>query len=601
MNERPTHVTRNDAMRSVTPLDVRFAAADAPHRAVDCVACGTTADAEPVLDVPVLVAPHAKLTLARCARCASLVYDPPGIRDFSDLGANRALFARFYAEVAGGVWETIWPVLAAGRAGSLLDVGCGFGFAVDFWQRSRRGEAVGVELADYGAAGASALGVTIHSELLEHCEALRGRRFDLVYASEVIEHVEAPAAFAALLARRVADDGVLVLTTPAAEFIVPEHRGPTLLAALAPGFHGFLLSARALEQLLRDAGFEHVLVRRFHERQVAWASRRPLQVELDNPRMRGACFDYMTARLDTLDAASPVALGYAYRLLRDSTNTGRLVEAHALLQRLRDAVQRAHGPTAIDLDAVVDGYAKAQSLDDVGAIGPFFLPGYFHFAGALAQHVDRDYRRALACYHAAAETSRSAARVGIVLFGEAASVHWPARIAHAVLALALGDDAGAVTLAELATHGRTLAAEHAFTTVDARKIEELLPGVAEELVVRGRSQAAALVARAYASHVEREYGVDPSGIEAMQRLVANDAQHCPADPVFAAWFAALDRFCSPPTTDAGRQALIAFADAAERIVGPHAARARTLAAKARNAVQPPAFSFEMSFNLSPPR
>jgi SAM-dependent methyltransferase len=601
MNERPTHLTGGDAMRSITPLDVRFAASDAPHRAVACVACGTTADAAPVLDVPVLVPPHAELTLARCARCASLVYDPPGIRDFSDLGANRALFARFYAEVAGGVWETIWPLLAAGRTGSLLDVGCGFGFAVDFWQRSRRGDAVGVELADYGAAGASALGVTIHGEMLEDCEALRGRRFDVVYASEVFEHVEAPAAFARLLARRVADDGVLVLTTPAAEFIAPEHRGPTLLAALAPGFHGFLLSAGALEQLLRDAGFEHVEVRRFHERQVAWASRQRLQIELDDPRMRAACFDYMAARLDTLDAASPAALGYAYRLLRDYTNTGRLVEAHELLRRLRGAVERVYGTTAIDADAVVDRYAKARSLDDVGAIGPFFLPGYFHFAGALAQHVERDYPRALACYRAAAETSRSAARVGIVLFGEAASIHWPARIAHAVLTLALGDDGGAVTLAELAAHGRTLDAEHAFTTVDARRIEELLPGVAEELTARGRWQAAAVVARAYAGHVEREYGVDPAGVEAMQHLVARDAQQRPADPIFVAWFAALDRFQSPATREAGRDALIAFADAAERVVGPHASRARTLAAKARRAVQPPAFSFEMSFNLSPPR
>jgi 2-polyprenyl-3-methyl-5-hydroxy-6-metoxy-1,4-benzoquinol methylase len=67
----------------------------------------------------------------------------------------------------------------------------------------------------------------------------RGRRFDVVYASEVIEHVPDPAAFAALLAARVADDGVLVLTTPSADYIEPGTAFAHTTAALAPGFHGF--------------------------------------------------------------------------------------------------------------------------------------------------------------------------------------------------------------------------------------------------------------------------------------------------------------------------------------------------------------------------
>src|SRR5690349_4147011 len=223
---------------TITPDDIRWLpVGETPVGGKRCPVCGTENGHAAVLDVPSML-PHATiLRLFRCGGCSSLIYDPPDIADFSDLAGDQDTFWRFYVEVGGGVWETIWPILAAARRGSLLDVGCGFGFALDFWQRAGRGEAVGLELANYGRRGAAMLGVTIHGELLQHCTALAGRRFDVVYASEVIEHVPDPRAFATLLAPWVSDDGVLIMTTPAASFIAPENRSTTMLAALAPGFH----------------------------------------------------------------------------------------------------------------------------------------------------------------------------------------------------------------------------------------------------------------------------------------------------------------------------------------------------------------------------
>ncbi|MEO8565390.1 MAG: class I SAM-dependent methyltransferase, partial [Betaproteobacteria bacterium] len=237
------------------------------------------------------------LTLIRCSGCASAFYEPPDIADFSELGHDREEFWRLYVEVFGGVWETIWPILAAADRGSLLDVGCGFGFALDFWQRTGRGEAVGLELADYGREGARQLGVTIHSELLQDCKALAGRRFDVVYASEVIEHVPDPSAFAALLSRWVADDGVLIMTTPAASFIRKENQSTALLAALAPGFHGFLLSSEAFAGAVRQAGFSNVEIATANERQFLWASRRPLHVAPLRPRAHAAIAGYLAGRV----------------------------------------------------------------------------------------------------------------------------------------------------------------------------------------------------------------------------------------------------------------------------------------------------------------
>lgn len=229
-----------------TPGDIRWSARDEPPVARRCTICGHLGPHRLRLTVPSLAPPHALLTLLECARCDGLFFDPPGITDFSDLGQRRDDFWRFYAEVGGGVWETIWPLLVARPAApaTLLDVGCGFGFAVDFWRRALGSEAIGLELADYGRVGARMLGVPIYAQYLQERSELDGRRFDVVYASEVIEHVPNPRAFVDLLSNYVSANGMLVLTTPSAQFIESRNGSPTLLGALAPGFHGFLLSSQ---------------------------------------------------------------------------------------------------------------------------------------------------------------------------------------------------------------------------------------------------------------------------------------------------------------------------------------------------------------------
>ena len=589
--------------RSITPDDVRFLAADAGERNAACPACGRRGGARPVLRVPTLSPPDRELELIRCGHCASLFYQPGGIRDFSDLGGQDAGFWRFYVEAAGGIWETLWPVAAARARGRMLDVGCGFGFAVDFWSRSGRGEAVGVELAAYGAAGARALGVTIHDQRLEACEALAGQRFDVVYACEVVEHIDEPRAFVAMLAQRVADDGVLVLTTPAAEFVRPEHRSPGMLAALAPGFHGFLLSGPALESLARDAGFEHVKLRRFAERQVLWASRKPFEPALDEAALRADYFAYMRARVAELEPASPVGMGYTYRLLRDEVNTGHLADALPRATGLAGAIRLRFGERALEPDSVLAAYREATTLEDAGRIGPYFLPGFYHHAATLAQHVERDYPRARAWYRAAAELSIECGRIGAVLFLEAPTLVWPARIADAVLGLALGDESAAEGLLALMETGLEPSAASGYGCVSRERIEALLPPVIEELASRGQRASALRLAEGYRAYVAQNYEaalLTVGGVESALR----EERSVPLDP----WFAPYTSHAFTATgagPEASRAALADFAVRAEGAGSTATARGRELAAKARQlaGVVPPRrdFSFEMSFDLTPKR
>ncbi len=530
-------------MEQLTPAAVRWLA-DAPARAIACRVCGHLGPHAPILSVPGMAPPHPLLTLLRCAGCGSGFYDPPGIHDFSELNQDRDEFWRFYIEAGGGVWETVWPLLAVTGDGArtLLDIGCGFGFAVDFWLRTGRGEAVGVELAEYGRMGARLLGIPIYHELLQDCAPLAGRRFDLVYASEVVEHVPDPAAFVALLAERLTPQGVLVLTTPTVEYVRPDNLSHTLLAALSPGFHGFLLSAQAFGDLARAAGLAHVDVRTFGERQMLWASHAPLALDFEDRRMRPPFTDYMNGRVANRNPDSPVWQGYAYRLLRDLTNAGQYAQAQPLAQSLFAAVAESHGAHVLNPDAALEKAAACTTLADFGRIAPFFLPALYYYRAAIAHHHDGDTATALTMYRGTIGLAEHVSRFSALAFLEAIALVWQARAQEAGIALAQGDFAFAADVfTRLAAHGRHCSEADAFAVASADYIDSVVPRACEELFIRGRPDLAWRTFNAWlADLADRRAGIDWTDPATVERaLDAPAIRGDPADPAFALFFLGL--------------------------------------------------------------
>lgn len=109
--------------------------------------------------------------------------------------------------------ETSFTPLAGKTA---LDVGCGAGLLCE--PLARLGARVtGIDAApeniavarDHAAAG----GLSIDYRA-DELATLGGQRFDLVTSLEVVEHVADPGAFVRGLADAVADDGLLILSTP---------------------------------------------------------------------------------------------------------------------------------------------------------------------------------------------------------------------------------------------------------------------------------------------------------------------------------------------------------------------------------------------------
>lgn len=525
-------------MARITPDEIDWAGSELPPRVgLTCPICASTAPAQAILQVPALIPPHTALTLLHCANCGSAFYDPLEVRDFSELDQSRKDFWRFYVEAVGGVWETIWPILAGAERGSLLDIGCGFGFALDFWQRTNRGDAIGVELSDYGVAGAQQLGLTIYRDLLQECTPLNGRKFDVVYASEVIEHVPDPGKFTQLLSGYVADDGLLILTTPRAEFITRANHSVTLLATAFPGFHGFLLSEQAFARMARDAGFPHVEVKTFNERQILWASRVPLRLSLNQATLRVSVLRFLEGRLATAGLEPAVWQGYAYRYLRDLVNTGQSADAQRVALLLSESIVRSHGELALDPKRLVPKLAAATTLSEVGRSAPYFVASFYYLVGEIARQWERDDTKAKLYYDGASAAIEACARIGSIYFLEPVSLLWHARTRGAMLDLGAGNyRLPTVMLRRLAEIGDQCSSADAYSIADPSLVETFVPMAAEFLGGRGIWPEATALSDAYRAYVRRHYG-EPMLTAAGIAAALGDAHRLiPSDASFPVWF-----------------------------------------------------------------
>ena len=149
--------------------------------------------------------------------------------------------------------------------GSVLDIGCGYGYFVR--QALAAGfDAYGVDLSTDGIREAEkhAPGRCFRGTL-DDVEELAGRRFDVIFASHLIEHILKPQDFIETLIPHLNEGGIVMFVTPNisswlarvsgrrwVSFKIPEH-----VAYYTPATISHLLESAGLEVVAIDPAYQY--------------------------------------------------------------------------------------------------------------------------------------------------------------------------------------------------------------------------------------------------------------------------------------------------------------------------------------------------------
>ena len=356
-------------------LSIEWRAAT-PSR-LSCVACGAEDQTSEVAGV---AARGHQVTLIRCGACESYLVE--GADATFETFPARTVEA--HAELGVGIEGAIDPLARLGPdldgVRRFLEVGCGYGWVLDFATHTWGWESVGFDPGAPARLGAGTLDVDIRPELLADDSEVG--QYDLAYACEVIEHVADPVSFAATIRRHLDDRGIFVLRTPAAEAVTTTASPPSLAEPLSVPHHRFLLSQHGLESVLRGAGFTHVRLLRDGATWHAAAAMRPLTWPAD-ATVALAVIHWCEARAATIDERSPLSTGVMYVLGKRYVHAGDYEAGQAWVDRLWRSVERRHGVT---LERCVLDPVAARSPVVAGALYlSAMLPLNAHGARAAAR------------------------------------------------------------------------------------------------------------------------------------------------------------------------------------------------------------------------
>jgi SAM-dependent methyltransferase len=138
------------------------------------------------------------------------------------------------------------------KSGKLLEIGCAYGF---FLEEARRYFTVaGIELADDAATHCRHRGLNVKTGTADE---IGGGPFDVIVLLDVIEHLPDPQAGIGTLARALAPDGVIVLTTGDFASLAARTLG-SAWRLMTPPQHLWFFTPRSIARLAAGAGLDVV-------------------------------------------------------------------------------------------------------------------------------------------------------------------------------------------------------------------------------------------------------------------------------------------------------------------------------------------------------
>jgi len=198
-------------------------------------------------------------SLLRCAECGSVTVSPfPSVEELTDFYQNYKGTVDYRKKADKKIKRAqnrIARLLKYTQGRRFLDVGSNYGFTVRAALNLGL-DAKGIDIDDTAVKESRK---NYGESLFETCSigdyARRGEKADIIYTSEVIEHVPDPDAFVKALADTLEKGGVLYLTTPdAGHWRVPKKFDAW--EQVMPPEHIVYFTRDGLTRLLRKHGLE---------------------------------------------------------------------------------------------------------------------------------------------------------------------------------------------------------------------------------------------------------------------------------------------------------------------------------------------------------
>jgi SAM-dependent methyltransferase/tetratricopeptide (TPR) repeat protein len=384
---------------------------DGRARQLTCPACHAQQRMNTRRSIASPYAKHRRFLLYDCAACGSAHFPdvkPPVYEERTHGGQDENFIApkKFYVEQGAGLEAMVAPFfwMQGTPIRSLLEVGCGYGFSLDFAKRAMGWTVQGMDPSHIARNGSEELGIPITEGYLNADTQLEGMPFDLVFSSEVIEHIADPDPFVSVLAMAAGKNGTVLLTTPDIAGLRQERPIEEVIPLLSPGSHLVLFSKDGLKACLKRAGFTHVEVRSTGDTLYAFASCGNIHVDPAVPVDRAILSKYLQDGMQRENLPHHLYSGYGGRLLRALTDSGKYAEAGTILKALHKHWQEIYkidlyAPQTIETD-------PNPGLDFVSYADerPFNLSGVLYCSGVLALNEDKDPALALAYFKACARS-----------------------------------------------------------------------------------------------------------------------------------------------------------------------------------------------------
>jgi len=328
-----------------------------------CPACGT---GRPQIRFVLLHSDHGvDYAFWRCLSCGSVWHEGSGAQyettwpgSFSSVEIDQALKSGLDVaiqcehDIEGILRDTFRLYRTVSQSGAssrcarrlrFLDTGCGIAYSVDFLNKTFACDAYGVEPAIEGFISSQVLGVRTFKSFDEAMTL--GYKWDIIYLSQVIEHIPNPVAFLASIREALSNQNSLCeLNTPNGLVLAPSLGESRLKDFLANGQHLCLFSPKGLFTVLERAGFRYTEVG-FRSSDGTDLSALASSMRIEKPINPDE--DFMPYYVEYLKSLADIdnwhfSLGGAYRLLRHYVHRGEWDNAQQWRERIGELIRREH-------------------------------------------------------------------------------------------------------------------------------------------------------------------------------------------------------------------------------------------------------------------